>query len=166
MKMIRHIVSLILPVTVLVIVPLSIENDFLVKNIPASLVGLLLIAIGLCLMVISISKFIRLGHGTLAPWSPTIHLVTTGIYSYVRNPMIIGVLIILSGEALAACSKNIAIWAIVFFIINNLYFRIYEEPELERKFGKSYRDYRKKVPRWIPLFGKPKLEYESDESIH
>jgi protein-S-isoprenylcysteine O-methyltransferase Ste14 len=39
---------------------------------------------------------------------------------------------------------------VLFFLINNLYFLLFEEPNLERRFGKDYQDYKKKVPRWIP----------------
>jgi protein-S-isoprenylcysteine O-methyltransferase Ste14 len=45
---------------------------------------------------------------------------------------------------------NLFIWAIIFFIINNVFFLIYEEPNLEKRFGEQYRKYKKEVPRWIP----------------
>ena len=49
--------------------------------------------------------------------------------------MILGVLIVLLGEALALKSQNILIWAASFFIINTIYFIVYEEPDLEDRFG-------------------------------
>ena len=64
--------------------------------------------------------------------------------------MIIGVLIVLIGESIVLMSLNILIWAVIFFIINNLYFLIYEERDLMRKFGEVYQNYKKNVPRWIP----------------
>jgi protein-S-isoprenylcysteine O-methyltransferase Ste14 len=103
-------------------------------------------------MIITISIFIRIGKGTLAPWSPTKKLVITGIYRYVRNPMIIGVLIVLIGESISILSLKILIWALIFFIINNIYFLFYEEPDLEKRFGNDYKEYKKNVPRWIPRF--------------
>jgi len=75
--------------------------------------------------------------------------VIVGLYRYARNPMIIGVLLVLIGESLAFLSMKIALWTITFFIINNIYFVLYEEPGLEKRFGKEYLDYKRKVKRWI-----------------
>jgi len=101
-------------------------------------------------MTMTISTFIRIGKGTLAPWSPTRKLVIGGMYGHVRNPMIIGVLIVLIGESIAILSLNIFIWAGIFFITNNFFFVLYEEPNLEKRFGTEYQKYKKNVPRWIP----------------
>jgi len=146
----KQIFSFILPVTVLIVIPLWIEDKIMIRNIPALIFGLILICAGLLTMAASIGLFIRKGKGTLAPWSPTRYLVIEGPYKYVRNPMIIGVLIVLTGEAIAILSLKIAIWALAFFIINNLYFILYEEPDLAKKFGKEYLDYKSNVKRWIP----------------
>jgi protein-S-isoprenylcysteine O-methyltransferase Ste14 len=146
----KQIFSFILPVTVLVVVPLWIEREWRVDMNANLLLGVILIVTGLTVMVLTISSFIRIGKGTLAPWSPTQKLVITGLYRYVRNPMILGVLTVLLGEALSLWSKNILIWAGAFFIINTIYFMIYEEPDLEHKFGEGYRQYKKHVCRWLP----------------
>jgi protein-S-isoprenylcysteine O-methyltransferase Ste14 len=148
----NQLVSFILPVTVLVLIPLYIERDLSVEHLSALLIGIILICGGVTLMIITISFFIRIGKGTLAPWSPTKKLVITGIYRYVRNPMIIGVLIVLIGESVSILSLNILIWALIFFIINNVYFLLYEEPDLDKRFGNEYREYKRNVPRWIPRF--------------
>ena len=116
----KNIVSLVLPVTVLVIVPLWIENDWAIHFDLSFICALLLIMLGLLVMVLTISSFIRIGKGTLAPWTPTKKLVIKGLYRYVRNPMILGVLTVLLGEALAVKSENILIWAAAFFIINTI----------------------------------------------
>lgn len=105
---------------------------------------------GLTLIARSVSILTRIGDGTLAPWSPTKKLVTRGIYGTVRNPMISGVLTVLLGESITILSVQIFKWAIIFFIINNIWFFLYEEPNLEKKFGDEYREYKKSVPRWIP----------------
>ena len=147
---IKNIISFILPGIVLIIVPFYIEPDISIKQILALVTGLFLMCIGLFIMTLTISLFIRIGKGTLAPWSPTKKLVIKGIYGHVRNPMISGVLIVLTGESIAILSLNIFIWAVIFFIINNLYFVIYEEPNLEKRFGHEYKEYKKNVPRWIP----------------
>ena len=149
-KLIQQITSFILPITVLIIIPLLIEKDITIKLLTAFIAGLVLIAAGLWVMTLTISGFIRIGRGTLAPWSPTTKLVTSGMYAYVRNPMILGVLIVLLGEALSILSYSISILAIFFFVINNIWFLVYEEPDLQHKFGDIYKNYKKNVPRWIP----------------
>lgn len=148
----KQIFSFILPFTVLVIIPLWIEKKRTLQISLHLFAGLITILVGLTIMAITISSFIKIGKGTLAPWSPTKKLVLKGLYRYVRNPMILGVFIVLLGEALALLSKNILLWAGVFLIINTIYFVIYEEPDLEEKFGDEYREYKKHVSRWLPRF--------------
>lgn len=66
--------------------------------------GVAFFALGVVLMVATISLFVTVGRGTLAPCNPPEHLVVLGIYRHVRNPMISGVLAILLGEARLAAS--------------------------------------------------------------
>jgi protein-S-isoprenylcysteine O-methyltransferase Ste14 len=151
---VKHIISFILPVTVLLIVPLLIEQHWVIRNMFCMLTGGIILFTGLTLMSGAVIEFIRWGNGTLAPWFPTRKLITTGLYAHLRNPMITGVVITLIGEAVCILSYSILIWAIAFFLINDIYFLMYEEPNLERKFGEEYRQYKQKVPRWIPRFKK------------
>ncbi len=146
----KQLTSLILPITVLILVPAWIEKDISIKNIPIFAVGILVVLLGIAILSVTIYSFITIGKGTLAPWFPTGKLVISGLHSYIRNPMIIGVLVVLAGESIAFLSFKILIWMFLFFLINNLYFLLYEEPSLEKRFGNDYLDYKKKVPRWIP----------------
>jgi protein-S-isoprenylcysteine O-methyltransferase Ste14 len=164
-NVIKHITSFILPVTVLIIVPWMIEFDFSIKNIIAFIFGLVLIFSGLCVMAVTITSFIRIGKGTLAPWFPTKKLIITGIYAYVRNPMILGVLTVLAGESIAFLSYNIFIWAVIFFIFNTIFFIVYEEPSLKKRFGDDYLDYKRNVHRWIPRLKPFKRDIDKKESI-
>jgi protein-S-isoprenylcysteine O-methyltransferase Ste14 len=148
----KHVFSFVLPITVLVIVPLWIEKKRVIDTGVTFFLGLMLMVAGLIVMWFTISSFIRVGKGTLAPWSPTKKLVITGLYRYVRNPMILGVFTVLLGESLALWSGNILIWAGAFFLINTVYFMVSEEPGLERRFGDEYREYKKHVSRWLPRF--------------
>jgi len=161
-NIVRQLISLVLPVTVLILIPLVIERDFSIKHIVTLIPGLLFIAIGLTLLIITIFSFIRIGKGTLAPWSPPEKLVTSGLYRYVRNPMISGVMITLLGETISIMSYNLMIWTITFFIINNIYFFLYEEPNLKKRFGQEYLDYKKSVPRWIPRLS----PYDPDSGLN
>ena len=149
-KLIKQIFSFILPVTVLVLVPLWIEKNCTIPSAYHLFLGLALVLPGMTVMGFTITSFIGIGKGTLAPWSPTKKLVIRGLYRYVRNPMILGVLTVLLGEALCLQSKNILIWAISFFVINTIYFIVFEEPDLENRFGEEYLEYKKHVSRWWP----------------
>jgi protein-S-isoprenylcysteine O-methyltransferase Ste14 len=67
--------------------------------------------------------------------------------------MISGVIFILFGEAFALLSLPHGIWAAAFLILNLLYIPLMEEPQLERRFGESYREYRRHVRRFLPRLG-------------
>jgi protein-S-isoprenylcysteine O-methyltransferase Ste14 len=149
-RALKQIFSFILPVIVLIIVPLCIEKDIVIKLLPALLIGVIIMVIGLYAITMTVSSIIKIGKGTLAPWSPSRHLVIGGMYGYIRNPMILGVLTVLIGESIVILSYKILIWAVCFFVINNIWFIIYEEPNLENKFGDEYREYKRNVPRWVP----------------
>jgi protein-S-isoprenylcysteine O-methyltransferase Ste14 len=114
------------------------------------LLGLALIGAGFALWLWTVRLFARIGRGTLAPWDPPRHLVVEGPYRHVRNPMIGAVLALLAGEALLFGSPALLIWLTAFFVGNYAFFRLREEPGLERRFGDDYRTYRRNVPRWLP----------------
>jgi protein-S-isoprenylcysteine O-methyltransferase Ste14 len=115
-----------------------------------TVIGALLIAIGLALVAWTVRLFVGVGQGTLAPWDPTSTLVVRGPYRYVRNPMITGVATILAGEALLFRSWGIVVELAIFVVVNALYFPLVEEPGLRRRFGAEYEEYRARVPRWLP----------------
>lgn len=156
----RHLLSiLILPFTVTVIVPVLIQGGPAAAASAArsgldrpvtSILGILLILLGLGLVGRTVALFHRRGRGTLAPWDPPAHLVAEGVYRHVRNPMISGVLAILLGESLVFFCPGVGAWFLAFFGLNALYIPWREEPGLERRFSEEYRRYRANVPRWIP----------------
>jgi protein-S-isoprenylcysteine O-methyltransferase Ste14 len=112
--------------------------------------GLLLMAAGLWLMAQTVRLLIVEGRGTLAPWDPTRRLVVRGIYRYVRNPMISGVIAIALGEAAVFASGALLAWAALVALVNALYIPLLEEPGLVQRFGAEYETYRRNVPRWLP----------------
>jgi protein-S-isoprenylcysteine O-methyltransferase Ste14 len=146
----EQLTSLALPVFVLIIMPLLIESNFIFRMNIISIVGLMILSIGLAIMILTVRMFIQLGEGTLAPWSPTRKLVVFGLYRYVRNPMILGVSMVLLGESILFRSYRIAVWLAFFFLTNHFYFLLSEEPGLEKRFGREYVEYKRNVPRWIP----------------
>src|SRR5215469_13201599 len=90
------------------------------------------------------------GGGTPAPIAPTQKLVVVGLHRYVRNPMYLGVLGIILGQALLFESRYIAVYALIVWLIAHFFVLFYEEPTLHRQFGAEYDTYRNRVPRWIP----------------
>jgi len=144
---------LILPFTMTVIVPYLCYDSLHVLFPPQPLLkwfGLLVFILGLSLFLWTVYLFRHIGKGTLAPWTPTQKLVIKGPYQYCRNPMISAVLFMQSGEMIFLNSKGIAILAAVFFLANTIYFILKEEPDLFKRFGNEYLEYKKHVPRWIP----------------
>ncbi len=154
----QTVAILILPVTVVVVVPVWVARSVGIEiGLPMSLfewatafLGLGALVAGGALFLACLMRFGVEGKGTLAPWDPPAHLVVSGPYAYVRNPMISGVILLLFAEGLLLRSPPHLAWAGIFFLINATYIPLLEEPLLRAKFGKQYEEYRKGVPRLIP----------------
>jgi protein-S-isoprenylcysteine O-methyltransferase Ste14 len=112
--------------------------------------GIVALLIGLTLFVSTVAQFATKGKGTLAPWDPPRELVVVGVYRYVRNPMITGVLSVLLAESLLSGSRRVLFWFMLFLLINMVYIPLFEEPALLARFGERYRTYKQHVSRWIP----------------
>ena len=93
--------------------------------------------------------------GTPVPLNPPPKLITTGLYAYVRNPMLLGHFLPLLGLGILFGSLSlIFIFTPLFILINVLYLKAVEEKEMEKKFGQEYLEYKKKVPMFIPRLKK------------
>ncbi len=123
------------------------------KLLPASLniaVSVPILFIGLFLILWSILHFIKV-KGTPVPFNPPPKLVTTGPYAHVRNPMLTGVFILLFGLGILFNSVSLGfIFTPIFILLNVLELKTIEEPELEKRLGKEYVEYKKRVPMFIP----------------
>ena len=97
-------------------------------------------------------NFLIQGRGTPAPIDPPKELVVAGFYRYVRNPMYVGIFLILLGHFLWFKSVWLLVYLVIAFVTVHLFVTLYEEPTLKQKFGAAYEDYLKRVPRWIPKF--------------
>jgi protein-S-isoprenylcysteine O-methyltransferase Ste14 len=93
------------------------------------------------------------GRGTPNPTDPPKELVVMGPYRYVRNPIYVGVVFIFLGHFLWFGYWALLIYPALAFIGVHFFVILYEEPALKRRFGTSYEEYLKSVPRWIPKFG-------------
>jgi len=108
-------------------------------------------AVGGILMIWTMRLFtLKGGGGTPAPWEPIRNFIVLGPYRYVRNPMLTGVILFLIAEAILFRSIPVFLWALFFFVLNTIYFVLSEEPQLEKRFGRAYTEYKHDVPRWIP----------------
>src|SRR5439155_13741458 len=110
-----------------------------------------LLAAGIAVAMDGWVRFAIQGRGTPAPTAPPTRLVVTGLYRFVRNPMYVGVLALVVGQALLFGSWPLLGYAAGLWLAFHLFVVLYEEPALRRRFGPTYVAYRGSVPRWIPL---------------
>ena len=111
--------------------------------------GIIVFALGLIVMLRCILQFALEGKGTLSPIDPTKRLVVRGLYRYSRNPMYVGVMMILIGEAIITKSATLWIYLSIIFLAFNLFIMLREEPRLRKVFGEEYLLYCQKTRRWI-----------------
>jgi protein-S-isoprenylcysteine O-methyltransferase Ste14 len=150
--------TIIVPGTVTVVVPcllLSREG----RSAPPAwglLQGLALIlgSAGATIYLRCVWDFASFGRGTPAPIDAPKRLVVRGLYRYVRNPMYVGVVAILFGEAAFFGSRALVVLALGFLTLAHLFVVLYEEPALRRRFGEPYEEYRRSVGRWWPGSGR------------
>lgn len=108
------------------------------------------IAGGLAILLRCVWEFAHHGRGTLAPFDEPRHLVVQGLYRYVRNPMYVGVVLMLVGQSWLFWSRPLLLYALGVFVAFNVFIMGYEELRLRAKFGPEYEDYCRHVGRWIP----------------
>jgi protein-S-isoprenylcysteine O-methyltransferase Ste14 len=112
--------------------------------------GVALCVAGLAILIDSFARFALQGFGTPAPLAPPTRLVVTGLYRHVRNPMYVGVIATILGQALILADIRLLTYCAVVWLGFHLFVLAYEEPTLERLFGEQFRTFRANVPRWIP----------------
>lgn len=113
-----------------------------------TVIGALLAVIGIIVNFAGAGLFHKL-RTAIIPFKPATKLVTSGIYGWTRNPMYLGMALIYAGIAILFDSiLALALLPLVLAIIQtNVIAR--EEVYLERRFGDAYRDYKRRVRRWI-----------------
>ncbi len=112
-----------------------------------TITGLLLIVAGCAIYLRCVWDFAFIGQAD----DPKI-LIARGTYRFVRNPMYVGLVLILLGESLMFRSVWLLGYALGVWICIHLLVILYEERALLKKFGAGYEQYCRKVPRWIPNF--------------
>jgi protein-S-isoprenylcysteine O-methyltransferase Ste14 len=110
-------------------------------------IGVLLMAAGAALAFAGARAFRRIGTAVM-PWKPSLMLATGGIYAWIRNPMYVGLGLLVGGIGLALASD----WTLAMLPLAALvkHFGVVrrEERYLEARFGAAYRAYKEKAPRY------------------
>ena len=114
---------------------------------PYRYLGIALLAVGLVLNIWS-DQIFKKARTTVNPFERSSRLVTKGPYRLSRHPMYLGMVLILVG--LGVVLGSAAPWAVVpAFVLVAVKFMGVEEKAMEETFGQAYRDYRRRVRRWI-----------------
>ena len=113
-------------------------------------IGVALIMAGLPALLDGYVQFALRGLGTPAPIAPPPHLVVTGLYRFVRNPMYIAIISMTLGQGLIFNDGSALRYPFYLWVGFSLFVYFHEEPSLRRKFGRQYVDYCANVPRWLP----------------
>lgn len=109
-----------------------------------------ILAMGVALTAWSAFHFLRV-KGTPVPFNPPPELVATGPYRFVRNPMLTGVFLVLAGIGVAIGSSSLVLVFVPLFILANVWeLKNVEEPELVRRLGDAYLEYRERTPMFVP----------------
>src|SRR5205807_2015888 len=83
-------------------------------------------------------------------FAPPERFVARGSYRAVRNPMYVGVVALIAGQALLLGREILFVWAAAAWLLFHLFVVVHEEPGLRRRFGAEYDDYTRRVRRWLP----------------
>lgn len=140
---------LVAPGTVVGVIPWLITRWHMSDSLWQIAIGALLVVAGLIPLVFAFIEFAK-AHGTPMPLAPPDRLVVAGFNRYVRNPMYVGLLVAILGQALLFDSVGLVIYAAVVWLATASFVRWYEEPNLSRRYGSDYEIYRRNVPAWIP----------------
>ncbi len=117
---------------------------------PLRIFGALLIALGAAVLVDAFARFALQGLGTPAPVFPTKHLVVSGWYRYVRNPIYVAVVAVILGQGLLLWNFGLIAYGAAIWLAFHVFVLLYEEPVLRSTFAVEYEEFCRRVPRWIP----------------
>jgi protein-S-isoprenylcysteine O-methyltransferase Ste14 len=117
---------------------------------PAAWYAVPVIVIGIALYLSCVWVFAAIGRGTPGLWDAPRRFVAAGPYRWVRNPIYIAALLIVSGEAWLFLSVDLLLYAGGLAVAFHLLVVGYEEPRLRARFGEQYEAYRRTVSRWVP----------------
>ena len=114
------------------------------------LIGISVFAAGLVAYLACSAWLIFFGKGPHVEFDPPKVFVATGPYRWVRNPVVLALLVTVVGEALYFASWGILVLVLLGIGFAHWQVTCMEEPRLKKRFGESYEDFCRRVPRWIP----------------
>jgi protein-S-isoprenylcysteine O-methyltransferase Ste14 len=115
---------------------------------PVAYAGILPVLFGISMAAISAGMFKSVGTG-LEPFDDATVLVTGGFYRMTRNPMYMGMFLMLLGVAFLMGNLGALLPVPMFVLVIRNNFVLGEERFLEDAFGQQYLDYKSKVRRWV-----------------
>jgi protein-S-isoprenylcysteine O-methyltransferase Ste14 len=117
-------------------------------SLPLNLVGLMPLGFGLALSAMAERQFKSAGANVNTFEAPT-RLVTEGLFKYSRNPMYLGLALILVGVWILLGSVSPLVGVVGFILVTDLWYISYEEKRLNATFGQAYEAYRAHTRRWF-----------------
>lgn len=145
------IFTLVFPGTVGVYLPWLIARGRPIGALGAVVLSSALFVVGGTIYLWCLWHFARHGGGTPAPIDAPKRLVVRGPYRYARNPMYVGVLMVIAGWAALFELLALALYACAVGVMFQGFVVLYEEPRLRRDFGVEYQAYCARVGRWLPV---------------
>ncbi len=115
---------------------------------PWSLAGIVAIVAGIGLAIVAERRFRRAGTAG-RPFEPSTALVEDGPFRFSRNPMYVGILLVLAGLFVLLGTLSPLLVIPAFFGLIRTRFVVPEEAHMERHFGERYLDYKRRVRRWL-----------------
>lgn len=117
-------------------------------NYSAAYLSGAMVSAGFAIMMLAWWQF-RVRKVAICPTAKTDHLIMDGVYRFTRNPMYLGMLLMLAGVAFFFGTLPFIAAAAVYFVIIDRWFCRFEEEKLIAAFGHDYEKYRSRVRRWI-----------------
>ncbi|MFH1787266.1 MAG: isoprenylcysteine carboxylmethyltransferase family protein [archaeon] len=137
---------------IFIIAQIALYYLFPIKKIiiyPYTLTGIPLILIGLYLNWVWVADRFRKEKTTIGPNAMPSKFVSDGPFKFTRNPTYLGMALTFMGVAILLGSISTFIIPIIFIVLTDKTVIPIEEKNMEKKFGKKYLEYKKKVRRWI-----------------
>jgi len=155
-------VMIILPI-IGILVSMALNNLLnLPKIIPTPynfVVAAIILIVGFFWAIWSNIEIYKRGNGSPVPFKDThtLNIVTSGPYKYTRNPMIFGYILIWIGLGILINSFFLTVgFSLIILILLVLVVKLWEEKNLEKRFGNQYLEYKEKVSFIIPFLKKAK----------
>jgi protein-S-isoprenylcysteine O-methyltransferase Ste14 len=141
------------PGTIVGLVPWLITRWQFRRSLPGGMatrvLGAILTVAGVIPPISAYTEFVKAG-GTPIPAAPTERLVLSGFNRYVRNPIYVGLVVAIIGQALLLGNIRLLIHAAAVRAVFGAFVRWYEEPSLAGRYGAQYEEYRQAVRAWRP----------------